>query len=138
LRFFVIQAVGLRRGVHESDATMLGYSFGEVESRIGDGGRHTAPLATEVEAARTPRPIETLFTLKNNVRVFWYRAARVPRTVPFESGWAPDADEAFDDGSYVLQFDVDGRVRLIAFKIDERWPLPPWRATPKTPEYERT
>ena len=30
--------------------------------------------------------------------------------------WAPDGDEAFDDGSYVLQFDVDERVRLLAFK----------------------
>ena len=30
--------------------------------------------------------------------------------------WAPDGDEAFDDGSYVLQFDVGDRVRLIAFK----------------------
>ena len=29
---------------------------------------------------------------------------------------APDGDEAFDDGSYVLQFDVGDRVRLIAFK----------------------
>jgi hypothetical protein len=34
--------------------------------------------------------------------------------------WAPDGDEAFDDGSYVLQFDVDDRVRLIAFKHGER------------------
>ncbi|HEV3416160.1 MAG TPA: hypothetical protein VG056_05085, partial [Pirellulales bacterium] len=30
--------------------------------------------------------------------------------------WAPDGDEAFDDGSYVLQFDVRDDVRLIAFK----------------------
>jgi hypothetical protein len=29
---------------------------------------------------------------------------------------APDGDEAFDDGSFVLQFDVGDRVRLIAFK----------------------
>jgi hypothetical protein len=29
--------------------------------------------------------------------------------------WAPDGDEAFDDGSFVLQFDVMDRVRLIAF-----------------------
>ena len=29
---------------------------------------------------------------------------------------APDGDEAFDDGSYVLQFDVGDRVRLIAFQ----------------------
>jgi len=33
--------------------------------------------------------------------------------------WAPDGDEAFDDGSYVLQFDVKDRVRLIAFKSSE-------------------
>jgi hypothetical protein len=32
--------------------------------------------------------------------------------------WAPDGDEAFDDGSYVLQFDIRDRVRLIAFKSD--------------------
>ncbi|MCL4854136.1 MAG: hypothetical protein KJZ78_22480, partial [Bryobacteraceae bacterium] len=30
--------------------------------------------------------------------------------------WAPDGDEAFADGSYVLQFDKDEKVRLIAFK----------------------
>lgn len=30
--------------------------------------------------------------------------------------WAPDGDEAFDDGSFVLQFDVDDRVRLIGFR----------------------
>jgi hypothetical protein len=28
----------------------------------------------------------------------------------------PDGDEAFDDGSFVLQFDVQDRVRLIAFR----------------------
>ncbi|APG84852.1 hypothetical protein SAMCCGM7_Ch2107 [Sinorhizobium americanum CCGM7] len=30
--------------------------------------------------------------------------------------WAPDGDEAFDDGSHVLQFDVGDKVRLIVFK----------------------
>lgn len=37
----------------------------------------------------------------------------------FRSGrivWAPDGDEAFDDSSYVLQFDIDDQVRLVAFK----------------------
>ena len=33
--------------------------------------------------------------------------------------WAPDGDEPFDDASYVLQFDVKDRVRLIAFKSSE-------------------
>jgi hypothetical protein len=30
--------------------------------------------------------------------------------------WAPDGDEAFDDGSFVLQFDIQDCARLIAFK----------------------
>jgi hypothetical protein len=30
--------------------------------------------------------------------------------------WAPDGDEAFDDSSNVLQFDIADPVRLIAFK----------------------
>jgi hypothetical protein len=34
--------------------------------------------------------------------------------------WAPDGDEAFDDWSHVLQFDVGGRVRLIGFRSNER------------------
>ena len=29
--------------------------------------------------------------------------------------WAPDGDEAFDDGSYVLQVESGDQVRLIAF-----------------------
>jgi hypothetical protein len=33
--------------------------------------------------------------------------------------WAPDGDEAFDDGSHVLQFDLGERVRVIAFKNAE-------------------
>ena len=39
--------------------------------------------------------------------------------------WAPDGDEAFDDGSYVLQFDVKDRVRLIAFKSDGKYSYDP-------------
>jgi hypothetical protein len=39
--------------------------------------------------------------------------------------WAPDGDEAFDDGSYVLQFDVGDRVRLISFRRGEEWPYDP-------------
>lgn len=30
--------------------------------------------------------------------------------------WAPDGDEAFDDGSFVLQFDEKDKVRVLAFR----------------------
>ena len=38
--------------------------------------------------------------------------------------WAPDGDEAFDDGSYVLQFDIDNQVRVIAFQCPDALPDP--------------
>lgn len=30
--------------------------------------------------------------------------------------WAPDGDEAFDDGSHIYQFDVSDSVRIVACK----------------------
>lgn len=39
--------------------------------------------------------------------------------------WAPDGDAAFDDGSYILQFDFEDRVRLIAFKSDQGYSYDP-------------
>lgn len=40
--------------------------------------------------------------------------------------WAPDGDEAFDDNSYVLQFDSDKQVRVIAFKLGADGRYDPW------------
>jgi hypothetical protein len=33
--------------------------------------------------------------------------------------WAPDGDQAFDDGSYVLHLDDGNNVRLIGFRVGE-------------------
>jgi hypothetical protein len=33
--------------------------------------------------------------------------------------WAPDGDEAFDDSSYILQFDIGEQVRIIAFQCTQ-------------------
>jgi hypothetical protein len=38
--------------------------------------------------------------------------------------WAPDGDEAFDDSSYILQFDIRNQVRLIGFKSSNFVPDP--------------
>lgn len=35
--------------------------------------------------------------------------------------WAPDGDDAFDDGSFVLCFEVGEKVRLIGFRSEERY-----------------
>jgi len=114
---FTILIEGFRYGVYEPDATLLAVSFDEVQRRITRRGSHITPF-TDAEAG---------------VIADAYRAAvygeQYGSSYPgisledfafsvFSSRitWAPDGDEAFDDGSYVLQFDADTRVRLIGFR----------------------
>jgi hypothetical protein len=118
LGFFVIYLKNHRYGVCEPDATMLACSVGEIEKRLDQRGSHIAPFATEPDAGRIVdaflrRDIELdvenqqFFGLtQTEVRELFYLNKLV---------WAPDGDEAFDDSSYVLQFDVNDHVRLIGF-----------------------
>jgi Immunity protein 42 len=117
LGFFTILIKGERYGVHEPDATLLAVSFDEVCRRLHGRGTHLAPfcdansgvIAHAYRAAiygkefGTPYPDMTPNDFATSIN-----RSRI--------GWAPDGDEAFDDGSYVLQFDTQDRVRLIAFK----------------------
>ena len=119
LGFFVIHLGGHCYGVREPDATWMASSFDEVERRLVQRGMHTAPFASEPEAGKIadafgdaiyapdkesdlllniPQPEFSNFIYANKLQ------------------WAPDGDEAFDDGSCVLHFDVEARVRLIGFK----------------------
>ena len=114
---FTILIDGQRYGVHEPNATLLAVSLDEVQRRIHRRGTHLTPfthadpgvIADAFRAAiygkeyGTPYPGMTLEDLANIVY-----SSRIT--------WAPDGDQAFDDGSYVLQFDSDHRVRLVAFK----------------------
>jgi hypothetical protein len=121
LGYFVIHACGHVYGVKEPDATMLANSLDEVECRISERGRHTAAFGNTSDAHEIASaylvseyedevPNETFFELsREQFRDAIYAADLV---------WAPDGDEAFDDGSHVLQFDIGERVRLIAFKRD--------------------
>jgi hypothetical protein len=125
LGFFVIHVGGRRYGVHKPDATMLACSFDAVERRLSRRGMHTAPFAAEPDAGRIADafrdacyagicPQEGYFGMceAEFCKLFDWDSSR-------ELLWAPDGDEAFDDGSYVLQFDVADRVRVIAFRSVE-------------------
>lgn len=123
LGFFVIHVDGRRYGVHEPDATMLACSFDQVERRIAHRGEHTAPFAAELDAGKiadlfrntvyTDEPYESYLGVPlEELRDLFCTQSHSPV-------WAPDGDEAFDDGSYVLQFDFQDRVRLIAFKCGQ-------------------
>jgi hypothetical protein len=123
LGFFVIHVGGRRFGVYEPDATMMGCSFDTVERRIAERGTHTASFANEsdggmiADAFRSAVYAEEQDERYLGIPLAEFRDLFYP--VSSDLLWAPDGDEAFDDGSFVLQFDVEERVRLIAFRSGE-------------------
>jgi hypothetical protein len=119
LGFFVIHVAGRCFGVREMEATMLANSFDEVGERIARRGQHADPLLAAA-AART-------LALAVSQAIYGYSERGKPllgmndaeiadRFASSQALWAPGGDEAFDDGSYVLHFDLGNRVRLVAFR----------------------
>lgn len=117
LGFFVIYITGRCYGIRSSEATLLANSADEVERRIARRGSHTAPFASSNadEIAHAVR--RALYTECGDGELFFGMPLAHFKDVIRSQHllWAPDGDEAFDDGSYVLHFDVEDRVRLIAF-----------------------
>jgi len=118
LGYFVIRVSGRAFGVKAPDATCLGCSFGEVARRIRERGRHVAPFAGAAARTIVDAHCRTAYDLVDRE----HEAFLGMSSDNFQSlmlanhiVWAPDGDEAFDDGGNVLQFDVDSKVRLIAF-----------------------
>jgi len=92
------------------EATMLAVSFDEVGRRLTRRGTHVADFSAAMEPGK----------LADIYRDAFFNVGNVGELKPFEDAssssriqWAPDGDEAFDDGSYVLQFDVEDFVRLV-------------------------
>jgi hypothetical protein len=117
LGFFVIHVAGRSYGIKAPGQSMLACSIDEVQMRIARRGLHQAPFSD-----RAAIDIADAFTravyldIEDNETFFGMSATRFTKALYSVSiVWAPDGDEAFDDGSYVLQFDVDNQVRVIAF-----------------------
>jgi len=122
LGFFLLHIDGRRYGVCSPDATLLACSFDEVHERIARRGAHTAPFANEPDAGRIADAVRNAIYAPNQDHEIFFgmSASKLGELVASKRlMWAPDGDEAFDDGSYVLHFDVGDRVRLIAFKSIE-------------------
>jgi hypothetical protein len=121
LGFFVIHIAGHSYGIKSPGQSMLACSFDEVGARINGHGTHQAPFA-EATAIDIANAYTSAVYLDNNGNETYLGMNEGQFTKTLYSNslvWAPDGDEAFDDGSYVLQFDVGDRVRLIAFKRPE-------------------
>lgn len=118
LGFFVIHVAGRSYGIKSPGQSMLACSFDGVGTRITGRGTHQVPFA-EAAAIDIANAYTSAVYLDNNENEKYFGLSESEFTKTLYSNsvvWAPDGDEAFDDGSYVLQFDIGDRVRLIAFK----------------------
>ena len=118
LGFLVIHVGGVSYGRPSADSTMLACSFDEVERRIARRGTHSVPFAAEPDAGKIADSFrDAVYGDKPKVSYFGIpRVQFVEMLYLKRIVWAPDGDEAFDDGSYILQFDIQDSVRLIAFR----------------------
>lgn len=122
LGYFCLHIGGQRCGVFDPEATMLGNSLDEVERRFLNRGSHVTPFASESDGRAIADSVyRAIYAWDQEDKQFFgighadFKAMIHGTRIM----WAPDGDEAFDDGAYVLQFDVGDRVRLIAFKAEK-------------------
>ena len=102
---------------------MLACSFDEVETRITRRGSHTASFSNE------PDTITIASAINNSIYGPEDKEGKPLGMSPPQLRdliythrllWAPDGNEAFDDGSRIIHLDVDSRVRLIGFLLEDQ------------------
>lgn len=118
LGYFLIHLRGRSYGVRKPDASLLACSFGEVGDRLARRGTHQISYLSCTNASEI---VEAFVDgeYRDTARTDYFglsRSAFIDDVYANKIPWAPDGDEAFDDGSHVLQFDVEDKVRLIAFR----------------------
>lgn len=116
---FVMHIGGICYGVRKPDATMLACSWDEVEQRLAERGKHNLDFAEHPVAGEIADAVRFAIYAPDQEDKYFFGLSQPDFSQCIHSQklvWAPDGNEAFDDGSFVLQFDVGNRVRLIAFK----------------------
>ena len=117
--YFAIHINGLSYGVVKEDATMLACSLHEVENRLNLMGKHEFTLLETCDSLTMIKAIRDGLYLNYDEGAMYFGIPSLQFAEQIYAKniiWAPDGDEAFDDSSYVLQFDLGGQVRLIGFK----------------------
>jgi len=118
LGWFVVHVGGKLHGVRQPSATLVDCSFDEVRNRIARRGTHQVPPLTDVRAAAIVDAfLDALYRETARDSYFDMTGSEFGSYISDSKiQWAPDGDQAFDDGSYILQFDIGSKVRLIAFQ----------------------
>jgi hypothetical protein len=119
LGFFVVYVSGKRYGVYSPDATLLACSFYEVSNRISRRRQHVVPFDDDEDALSIAEAYLrcTYYDDQDEGNPFRLTCPQLQSALSIARAvWAPDGDEAFDDGSHILHFDQSENVRLIAFK----------------------
>lgn len=119
--FIVIHVGGFQYGIRDTDVNMLGpcvLSF--ISARINRRGRHHAPFATESDPGKIADAFRDAIYSPDQEMNSFFGIPQPEFSEMFRNiEWSSDLDEAFDDGSYLLHFDIGNRVRLIAFQTSE-------------------
>ena len=121
LGYFLVYIGGKSYGVRYPEASMLACSYDEVQQRIARRGTHSAAFGYDEKAADIIEAVaERYAPIEVPLSFFGLPAVEFHEILYRQKiPWIPDGDEAFDDGSCVLQFDVADQVRLIAYKLSE-------------------
>jgi Immunity protein 42 len=122
LGFFVIHVAGEVYGIKAPGQSMLACSVDQVAHRISRRGSHQAPFAHAAALDIANAYISAIYLDDGENETYCgMNEPQFKQTLSSNSlVWAPDGDEAFDDGSHVMHFDVGNQVRLIAFKCPDR------------------
>jgi hypothetical protein len=118
--FFAIHVLGQTYGRRSSDSSMLACSHDQIERRIAERGAHNVAFGAEPAAGKVADSfLNAVYANEQQDDYFGIPRPEFTNLVWSKHIiWAPDGDEAFDDGSYVLQLDVQDQARVIAFKSE--------------------
>ena len=122
LGYFVLHIAGERYGVSAPEASLLACSLDEVEARLGRRGTHIAPFAGGVDGGKIADAFrDAVYAPDQEEKSFFGMPQSEFSDLLYakHTVWVPDGDAAFDDGSYVLHFDVGDQVRLIGFRCGD-------------------
>jgi len=122
LGFFSIYVAGNVYGVRLPEASMLGCSFNAVRRRIERRGCHLLSCDLYFDALSIVEAVHNVVYSENprSCALGLSRENLIESLYEKEVLWAPDGDEAFDDGGHVLHIDYGDKVRMIAFFNKEK------------------